>query len=100
MCQERFGILDKVSRGITFLSPKQAVELMLLIPIMGMDNARPLRRFSGKEDHFTNLLFHNEYFYAVLSQEQVFLSPESSRIGAPDPNNVDGQCSSAKAIHR
>ena len=42
----------------------KAVELMLLIPIMGMDNARPLRRFSGKEDHFTNLLFHGKYFYA------------------------------------
>ena len=44
--QERFGILDKVARGITFLSPK------------------------------------------------------SSRIDAPDPNNGDGQCSSAKAIQR
>ena len=38
---------------------------MLLIPIMGMDNARPVRRFIGKEDHFTNLLFHDDYFYAV-----------------------------------
>ena len=36
---------------------------MLLIPIMGMDNARLVRQFSGKEDHFTNLLFHDEYFY-------------------------------------
>ena len=31
---------------------------------MGMDNARPARRFIGKEDHFTNLLFHDDYFYA------------------------------------
>ena len=37
---------------------------MLLIPIMLMDNARLLRRFIGKEDHFTNLLFHVEYFCA------------------------------------
>ena len=42
----------------------KAVELMLLIPIMSMDNARPLRRFIGKEDHFPNLLFHDDYFYA------------------------------------
>ena len=37
---------------------------MLLIPIMLMDNARLLRRFIGKEDPFTNLLFHDEYFHA------------------------------------
>ena len=44
----------------------KAVELMLLIPIMSMDNARLLRRFIGKEDHFTNLLFHDEYFYTEI----------------------------------
>ena len=42
----------------------KAVELMILIPMMGMGNARPVRRFRGKEDHFTNLLFHDKYFYA------------------------------------
>ena len=42
----------------------KAVESMLLIPIMSMDNARLVRQFSGKEDHFTNLLFHDKYFYA------------------------------------
>ena len=42
----------------------RTLELMLLIPIMGMDNARPVRRFIGKEDHFTNLLFHGNHFYA------------------------------------
>ena len=61
--QEDFGILDKVARGTSFPHLK-AVELMLLIPIMGRDNTRPLRRFSGKEDPFTNLLFHDKYFYA------------------------------------
>ena len=61
--QERSGILDKVTQGISFYHLK-AVELMLLIPMMLVDNARLLRRFSGKEDHFTNLLFHDEYFSA------------------------------------
>ena len=30
---------------------------------MLMEDARPPRQFIGKEDHFTNLLFHDEYFY-------------------------------------
>ena len=55
--------LTEVARG-NFFNHLKAVELMLLIPIMGMDNARPVRRFSGKEDHFTNLLFHDKYIYA------------------------------------
>ena len=46
-----------------FYHPK-VVELMLLIPIMLMDNAHPLMRFIGKEDHFNNLLFHDMYLYA------------------------------------
>ena len=50
----------------------KAVEFMLLIPIMSMDNARPLRRFSGKEDHFTELLFHHEYFsVSILGSDLV-----------------------------
>ena len=36
--------------------------------------------------------------YLTCARNNIFITCKSSRIDAPDPNNGDGQCSSAKAI--